>query len=541
MKNTYLSAAVILSFCALAYTGSSSAQISVDTMAPAQAYAPGILPSGEEGLNSDLWQGLDAMQATRLLEHMRANPSASARALYRMVLYSGGVPPQSTQSADRDVWQAARLSGLLKLGDVAAFDELVRQASLAPNQSAYARQFADRALQSADVQAACHIGDQNQGQRTEPYWVKLRIFCHALRDEMPAAETTADMLKRAGHKDKTFFALFNALDGIKTDPSKLKIETPLQAAMLGKYLAGGAVSAQALPQTLPKDLPPALGAALALDENQKADIRLQGLLAGAFVLPPDKIASILRAFGKDSRSLDQLKAKTNWDASDWGSAMRALNGNTDRAQVAGLVAEILKQAERKNIFSPIAKTLAQQNLFLTVEDQAKANAFLFAKMALQTKDMGALRGLYMSLPKDDPLKSRIALASDALGGGFMLSDLGRDIQTRLEKPGGKARAVRDVYLALALGAKLSPAAEQALYKTRLSGRSANRGALFTLGLAAKNANPAETLLRTADIFDATPPASLRADDLAIIIMALRAAGLNDQATRIAAEDFLLRR
>ena len=128
----------------------------------------------------------------------------------------------------------------------------------------------------------------------------------------------------------------------------------------------------------------------------------------------------------------------------------------------------------------------------------------------------------------------------------MLGDLGVDIETRLALTGKsnahkKARAVRDTFIAIAMGANLSDTAEQVLRKTKLKGHKINPGALLALQSATKRGGKAEIALRAGAIWsleDNIFTGGYRSDDMAALLSALTGAGMYGQAGQLAAYDIL---
>jgi len=152
--------------------------------------------------------------------------------------------------------------------------------------------------------------------------------------------------------------------------------------------------------------------------------------------------------------------------------------------------------------------------YLPGEIQGAENLKLFTRVAVNRGDIATLQGLYQSLEEDSAQRDRIALISDAIGNGFALGDLGKDIETRLRAKGAKkTRAIRDSYLALAMGANLSDSAAEILETT-----DGGEG--------------------SAILLDRKGGVRLNDPSLAAIIMALNTVGLSNFAGRLAAEDFL---
>ena len=197
---------------------------------------------------------------------------------------------------------------------------------------------------------------------------------------------------------------------------------------------------------------------------------------------------------------------------------------------------MLAAAEKKDVFSRFAKLFENNLAIIPAELQAQADLKLFTQAAIERGDIGALQGFFQSTP-EGPQKPRIALIADALGNGFTLGTLGEDIESRLAGEGAeKRRAIRDTFIAVAMGSRLSGNAEQALEGAgNGSGVSIKAGDLLALNAAAEAGSRAETALRTAIMIER---GTLDDPSLAAVIKSLQKAGLPQFAGRLAAEDFL---
>ena len=467
-------------------------QINVDQLSPASVYDAGMIRNG--GLDSALWQGVSAVQATSLINNIDTYATGSARKLTRAALLSGGVPPQAADGFERDAYVAARLSAVLALGNFSNFDALVNQSDINRANPVYTKIFVERALLGADTQTACSITDNVIVARKSPYWAKLRAFCHVMRGEIPAAELTADLLARSGHADKTFFALLGKLTGTRPEIKLDSLDTPLQIAMAREILEIDDLNVKALPL--------AFTAAAALDIGQDPADRRAALLASAHLLDAQQIRAALVGFLDTPPEL----------------------------------AEILAQADKQGQLMAFADALGAEIMTIPLQDQANLNATIFARVAVLRNDKATLRGLFQALEVDDPLRGRIALASDALNNGFMLGELGADIETRLTgESTEQTRAVRDAFIAVAMGANLSSDAEAVLGTIKLQGRTLKPGELLALQAAARRGSKAEVALRAAHMIDGEP---LRADDFAAILTTFVSVGMHEQAGRLAALDIL---
>lgn len=208
--------------------------------------------------------------------------------------------------------------------------------------------------------------------------------------------------------------------------------------------------------------------------------------------------------------------------------------------IAKLCTALLVQSETAGILTPIAKLLETDIASVPDNLRAAENPSLYARLAVQNRDIGSLQALFQNLDEDNPLRGRIALASDALGNGFILTDLGVDIEARLAVKGdGQARAVRDTYIAVSLGAKLSDTALKVLLSIdKLEGHTAPPAKLLALKDAGLRRAQAETLLRAAKIIGQYDVSELRVDTLTSILTAFNETSLHTQAGQLAALDFL---
>ncbi|PHR56262.1 MAG: hypothetical protein COA43_13955 [Robiginitomaculum sp.] len=511
------------------------AQVEMESLQPAAVYDPGTQEPQAGGLTAQLWQGISAERATQVLQSISATPSSTTKTLLRSVLLTGGIPPQSTDTISHDLYTAARLQAILDLQEFSAFDYIVERANLDASNPAFIKIFTQKSLLNANTDKACEYSDMNTSERKAPYWAKLRAYCHVLRDELPAAELTSDLLERSNHKDKVFFTLLGNLTGSITKPPKTKsLKTPLHIAMAPQAFGDEKFDT--------KSLPPSLAVSVAKDTKQEDQSRLNALIRAAYILSTNDFIAIIQSFTADSApNLDSLP-KT-WAPADWGHVYNALRASTDMEISATLSATLLTQADKLGILNPMAEILASDIAIIPSHLKAKANPVLFAKLAIRKNDIGALGALHQNLDTDNALRPRIALASDALGRGFMFAELGTDIETRLGAKDAnttdKARAIRDVYIANALGATLSDTAIDALLEaTKLKGHAATAGQLLALQNAALNRQQAETLLRAADIIGKYNITGLRADTCAAILKALNDVGLSNIAGQLAAQDFL---
>ena len=510
----------------------SAQSIETGQLGAAQAYDAGVIDVGSGGLDAALWQGTSSEIASYLLETIPlTSQNALVQDLIEAVVFSAGVPPQGSEEGSDVRYDQLRLKTVMQLGDKEALDNI---ASRNPDIARDPAIRADLALAGGDVAGACTIADNITDGRGTPVWAKLRAFCHIERGEGSAAELTTELLQNTGHEDDVFYALMKVLTGAAKDlPDTRNISDPLLRAMVLK--AGGTVGAGGA------------GEANALDESASSRSRLNAVFKQAGTLNDGQIASVFSqiAYGDDNlaggtnfdyASFDLESAKADPTARGMAQLFQLATASGDVRSSAHAMALVLKRADRDGTFTRFSKLFENNLAIIPASFQAEADLKLFARAAVERGDIGALQGFYNAI-EEGPQKARIALVADALGNGFTLGTLGKDIEGRLEGSGAeKRRAVRDTFIATAMGARLSGNAALALEGTGNGvGSAVKAGDILGLASAAKAGSRAETALRAAIIIDKSP---LDDRSLAAVIDALSVAGLPQFAGRLAAEDFL---
>jgi len=494
--------------------------IETGQLGEAQAFDAGVIDARTGGLDAALWQGTSAKTAVRLMEKLPINSDKSiVQDMIEAVVLSAGVPPQG-ETGDYD---RTRLKTVMAMGDKAALDNL---ASRNPEITRDPAVRTDLALAGGDVTGACETADNITEGRGEPYWAKLRAFCHVEREEISAAELTTELLQGSGYEDASYFGLMKVLTGAsKKMPDTKNISDPLLKIMAARAGSGDGT----------------LTASTASDPEAKPEDRIKAIFEFANQLSDAQISAAFSDLAFDQEDLigssgfDLESAKANIGPQGTAQIFQLATANDARTSVEAM-ALMLGVADKKGVFSRFAKLFENNLAIIPAGMQAQADLKLFTRAAIERGDIGALQGFYQSLP-EGPQKLRIALVADALGNGFTLGTLGEDIESRLAGKGAeKRRAIRDTFIAAAMGSRLSGDAEALLDGVgNGSGLSVKAGDLLALNAAAKAGSRAETALRAAIMIER---GTLDDPSLAAVIDALQTAGLPQFAGRLAAEDFL---
>ncbi len=513
--------------------GPAHAQITVDSLDAPKAFTPGI--AIDTPLDAESWRGTSAERALRLMAAMpRDTDHPVLRDMLRRVVLSGLVPPSGTEGDSNDqggAYETARIDAARVL---ATPDEYARFEARNPA-ARDPRLRADARLARGDLDGACELSDAVQRGRGETYWVRLRAACHELRGETAAADLARDILRDRG--EETNLDVPEPVDGLWAE--LLDLDAAALAARMTE-LAG-----EPRPLELEEEEPDSVAAPQdTVPDDPNAPIQLFAE-PDPFIQPaePDPVATFDLATALEDTS-DQGTAQLFVLGRDGDAA--AVSAFVDRARAAGL--------------DPY-RVLPRIPAVLDPADMARADLPLFARFAAVQRDVGLMRALYDALepepvvddlsgdptegsvPEDEAsdapetdaalerTRERLALASDAIGGGFYGRSLGIGLETALEAQETGAQA--DVLIALGLGSNLDEMTEGLLDGLSRPG-STDWTDWIALDHAADRGAQAETLLRVATNLSADR------DPLALYhaLQALRDAGLSETAGQLAAFEYL---
>lgn len=427
--------------------------------------------------------------------------------MVRTVVLSGGVPPQAgTANADA-AYAQARMQAVIGLGDPDTSDAFfARNPDLAKAPLAQV----DLALAKGDATRACELSDTVTSDRGQTPWVRLRAACHALRGERAAAELTRDLLRNAGYDDPAYYA---QMDAVITGRAPAMTTT---GDALVQYLANrSAATVTAEP-----------------DGDAGPDADLAALFANFSDLDLAAVQSALGNLSLDVARGDLDRATALTTPTARATARLFVLGQAGDAEALDA---FITRAQRAGVSeTELLETLAPMTQALPAETRARTNLARYARAAVLADEIGTLQAFYAALP-DGPLRGRIALAADAMGGGFTGRPLGRDIDGRLSNTATRDQALRDAQLALALGAQISDAASEVLPKATLPRATLSPGDQRLLSAAARDGAQAETALRAAALLSRS---GSNATDRALIVDALQQAGLTQFSGQLAAQGFL---
>lgn len=528
--------ALFLSASALvALAGSASAQsIAVEGLEAAKAFTPGIEVA--RGLNAEAWAGTSADRATRLLQEIPAETSHPiVRDMLRRVVLAGLVSPSGSDPAfERARIQAAQI--------LATPDEYARFTARNPVAQDPALRV-DAYIARGNLDAACEISDAITQGRGESGWVRLRAACHMARGEIAAADLAQELLRSRGEEPvlvvpdppEGFWIEAMELDAAALDRFMTDLASDLDMPAPPASLVGPSpfeISSDTISQT-----DPAGGTSADIPEDVLDDIEV-GVPFSTDTIVSGEVTDVDTDNGAEAGS--ELTALLT-DMSPEATAKLYLLGRDGDARA---VSEFVARAEANGLDT--ARVLSRIPAILDPADMAVANLPLFARYAVVTRDIAMMQALF-DATTDELTRERLALASDAMGNGFIGRPLGAGLELALAETAPNAS--RDVLMALALGADLTEPVEAMLAEAVLPGTV--DADWIGIDHAIDRGARAESLLRLAE--------QVASDDIAInqvandqiandkvadswtiyrTIRRLRDAGFSDTAGQLAAYEYL---
>jgi hypothetical protein len=491
------------------------------------AYDAGLIDIRSGGLDPNLWQGTTASLATRLIEKAPLNSSNPViRDMVAAVLLSSGIPPEGDEESLK-IYESAKLHAVAGFADVQMLEALMARSGPAARTPILQ---ADLSLRKNNIEQACELSDTMTEGRADVFWSRIRTLCHVSRDELPAAEITADLLRRGDYENEAFFDLVQVLiGGSRSLPDGIAALDPINR-MLYQMAARKLDFARA---------------EQALDAEADRELRLAALFKFLAELSNEQIEQVFSDLAFDP---EDLEASSSFDL-DSVIARKTVQGTAQlfllaraqgdsRSAVQAFSALLERGRSFGNDSSALESRLASlfENELQTwpANEKVKGDIGFFARQAIADNDGLALQSLFTAMP-NGPEKFRLALAADALNNGFLLAPFSSEIEKGL-KADKNQQAVRDSFLVLALGSQISEAAMEILPKAEPTLPDVlSAGDKAVLKANAKSRQTAQFILRLAPILD---KGSLSAADLAFMIEQMTSLGLPSYAARLAAQDFI---
>jgi len=334
--------------------------ISHDSLGPPVPDALGLLDAGHGGLPATLWANTDRHDILSLLASVPVASTSPARAaLTRRLLLTSAIPPtvadgkvQPPDAATSSLL-SVRVARLLKMGATNDVRALVEALPVGSATEDMRRAVEDSYLIDNDTDHACHLASDANRQTTDPYWLKVLVFCDLLAGKRDKAGLEISLLGETKDDDPVFsWATEQLSGGHSVTLGGFDNPQPLTMAMVratGRgYPAGTLVDAQPwlLRAVAKAKIGPSVGDREANLAASEAAARNGGIaiteLATAFsaftpapVKPSEPPKTVADLVAHPSASSDALL---------WQMA----NATTDGPQRAEIIARALEAAAHQN-------------------------------------------------------------------------------------------------------------------------------------------------------------------------------------------------
>jgi hypothetical protein len=481
------------------------------------AWSVGGLSRSQGALGPDLWRRSEPALVAALYDRLPAAiVSPAAFALARRALLSPGLAPPGEGALEA---ARKRFSALGRLGFA---DELATMAAGAGASDPAIAQYAAQAELARSRRAdACARGRQSGGEEPNAFLLRLRAFCAAAIGERAAADLALE-IARSGGNDEAWYR--SAIAGIGENAARPSVTARYDASLNTAISLAANLRAPANPLTN--------ASALALLTLARSDAAAQPIRAQAAHLAYRRgamsaaEARALLAAAPDGAGLPPLAA-----------AIKRVDAQPGTLAAAAAIADALKASAPADftaaarIFLPDIATLAQA--------PDAAGALTFARAAIASGDpvLGErLLASALAAGADAATTGRIAAALAVAKG----SDDPAVARARLAATTERAAqaGARDLAILSAVGVALDPPVRAHIAAHPPQGGAAiDRSLLLGAQSAAAEGATGETALIAAAAL-APGAQTLEAGDLAALLRAMRAAGLEADARAAAVEALL---
>lgn len=312
--------------------------IVVDSLDAVDSEAVGLIGPAEGGFGTGLWQGTPWRLVATLMPRMpEMSLSPAVRSLTKRLLLSrAGVPDGKPAEAN---FVQIRVDRLVAMGDVADALALLATVPEVRRDQQFARSRIDALFYDGQRNEACNGVASQVGRYEDAYWRQARAFCLALNGEHARAGLMADLLRERGDDTPpVFYAAVERLGG--AEPGKVRVSG----------IANGLTAAMVLAAKLPiepqllNNARPAVLRAIALSTDAEPGLRLLAAeKALAFGALTDE--QLFRLYDSFPFSDSELSAPITTAENAWNPRVRALLVRAAARQRVSLgKAEVLRRA-----------------------------------------------------------------------------------------------------------------------------------------------------------------------------------------------------
>jgi hypothetical protein len=528
--------------------------IEVGRPPPVETESVGLADPAQLKLPANLWAGSGREVVDRLIATLPGTGvSTPARDLAKRLLIAAGLPPSST-TPSKESFVGLRAAKLLAMGDVESATGLARLVPGRAEDDTLAHVLLDAAFAAYDNSGACALTRARLTRLSDAYWQKALIFCQALAGEHARAQLGLSLLREQNApEDAAFGRLVGLLAGeTRAAVDRLPEATPLHLAMM-----------RAARQNLPTDLAttsePLVLRMIATSPNAALETRLLAAeRAEAFgAVPAETLAQI---YDSVPFTPEQLASALSFAEGDRGPRGRAILYRAAKAQTVGVArAEALQRSWRLARERGGYATAVRVALPLLLELPPAAELSFFAAEAVRalllTGHVEEARRWQAVIRAEAAAGNELAATAETLlwpvvwladaegrrGDATPLAkrfEAWRQAQQRLEATAVRHRAPLVATLIFSSGERPDPAIVSPLLAGDLARESApmpNLGLWLGIGAALEGGRVGETALFALALLGPEGAAGAAPHTIALVLDALRAAGLDAEARALAVE------
>jgi hypothetical protein len=528
--------------------------IEVGQPPPVETESVGLADPAQLKLPGEVWAGSERELIDRLVAALpTASVSTPSRDLAKRLLIAAGPPPESKTPA-KVSFVGVRAAKLLAMGDAESAVALARLVPGRAEDDALARVLLDAALVAYDNAGACSLTRARLDRLNDPYWEKALIFCQALAGEHARAQLGLSLLRE---QNVAYDATLSRLIGVMAGETRSAIDsipepTPLHLAMMR-------AARQNLPADVAKSAEPPVLRMIAASPNAALETRLAAAeRAEAFgALPAEALAQI---YDTVPFTPEQLAGALSFAESDRGPRGRAILYRAAKAQTVGVArAEALQRAWRLarerggyatavRVTLPLLLELQPAPEFSFLAPDAVRALLLAGRLEEGRRWQAVIRaeaaaGNELAATAETLLWPVVWLA-DAEGRRSDATPLGkrfeawRQSQQRLDAAALRHRAPLVATLIFSSGERPDPSVVTPLLAGDLARESTpmpNLGLWLGVGAALESGRIGETALFALALLGPEGAAGAAPHTIALVLDALRAAGLDAEARALALE------
>ncbi|MEQ8830838.1 MAG: hypothetical protein RLW87_13635 [Alphaproteobacteria bacterium] len=207
--------------------------MSVESLDSVDAEAVGAVVDPSEALPPTLWTGLSRATVAALIDGLpAAGDYPAARSLSRRLLLTAASLPPADSDPPISVLRA-RVAALARLGFAADAATLAQTGADALRDPQGQAALAGAQLAAFDLPGACATAVQASTRDTSSFWAKLLAFCQAVAGQKDQASLAAQTLLDTGEDDPLYFMLMDSITlDLAPEVGGMTAAGPLHYAML---------------------------------------------------------------------------------------------------------------------------------------------------------------------------------------------------------------------------------------------------------------------------------------------------------------------